>query len=371
MVQAVRALELGRVSWALVYAPFDAPLTEFMEAMRRVHPGIACAGCTSHLGTFTAQGFGPQIVVLAGRLEDGVECLPALRDCRESNARQIAASVCREFRNRFGGKPNMLLLHATPGFEERILEGVAEVFGPGVPVFGGSAADNDIRGGWKVFSEVGVSSQGFVLTALQSARPIQGGFLGGYLPTEHSGTVTRASGRIVYEIDGRPAAAVYNLWSQGAIEAQLTAGGSVLAETTLMPLGKDITSSGSMPRRLLAHPAEVSASDGAMTLFTEFGAGDQVTLMTSTPGNLVGRIGRVVQRTLGAGAAHPKAGLFLYCGGTLSVTQHLANQISKSFQEVAPNVPFVGLATLGEQGSFFAGSGNHHGNLMCVAVLFG
>lgn len=51
-----------------------------------------------------------------------------------------------------GGKPDAVLVHATPGFEERVLEGLASgSWGSPISVAGGSAADDDLSGAWGVF----------------------------------------------------------------------------------------------------------------------------------------------------------------------------------------------------------------------------
>ncbi|MEN9578863.1 MAG: hypothetical protein RJA70_1872 [Pseudomonadota bacterium] len=369
MIEAVRRLGLGDPSWLIAYAPEDAPLDAFVDAVRRCYPKATVCGCTSYQGTFSQDGFSRKIVVLAADAAEEIRLVTSLRDCGPNDAREVARGACEELMGQMGRAPDMLFLYATPGSEERILEGISDYFGP-LPVFGGSAGDDHIAGRWRVFSESGTSQAGFVLGAVSSPRSVRGGFLGGYLPTEHSGQVTRASGRVVYEIDRQPAARVYNTWTQGAIGAQVEHGGSVLSETTLFPLGKNVSHSGAMPQRLLAHPSAVVGSSGAIRLFTEFQTGDTITLMTSSPRSLVQRIERVVERTRSGVSGELRGGLFLYCGGTLSVTLDLADEIPSSLRRLCPNVPFVGVATLGEQGAFFPRGGNYHGNLMCVAVLF-
>ncbi len=58
---------------------------------------------------------------------------------------------------------------------------------------------------------------GFLLVGIVSDVRPSGGFLSGYLPTEHTREGDAPEGRIVHEIDGRPAALVYNAWAGGAI----------------------------------------------------------------------------------------------------------------------------------------------------------
>lgn len=44
--------------------------------------------------------------------------------------------------NRSGELPSLVLLHATPGIEETLIESIDNKFGSQVPIIGGSAADN-------------------------------------------------------------------------------------------------------------------------------------------------------------------------------------------------------------------------------------
>jgi len=64
-------------------------------------------------------------------------------------------------------------------------------------------------------------------------------------------------------------------------------------------------------------------------------------------------------------------GLFVYCGGSLVVILDRASEISREFTKGAGDIPFVGVATFGEQGCFVGKrKANRHGNLMCSVVLF-
>ena len=59
--------------------------------------------------------------------------------------------------------------------------------------------------------------EGFVLAGFVSEKPVHGSFVAGYVPGKQRGTVTRAKGRVILEIDHEPAAVVYNRWRAGAV----------------------------------------------------------------------------------------------------------------------------------------------------------
>jgi len=178
------------------------------------------------------------------------------------------------------------------------------------------------------------------------------------------------SGRVVLEIDGKPAAAVYNAWTGGAIAQELVSGGNVLSKTSLLPLARSLGESRGMPRRLLSHPQEVTPATHGLAFFTEFRSGEKVTLMTSTSEPLVARVRRSVQRARGNTTARPQGALLVYCGGSLGGLIDQADKIASEFAAELQGAPFLGIATFGEQGTFFTKSESWHGNLMCSAVLF-
>jgi len=368
--QPFAALTGGQPAWALLYGSEGAPFSRIMSSLRRGHPNLDVFGATSFQGVFTERGFIRGATLLIADRGDEIVPAFALEATGAGRARERAGNACRQIERQLRQRPNMLLLHATPGFEEEILAGVHDAFGHDVPVYGGSAADDNLAGNWQVFANGAVCTEGFLLIGLASQLAPSGGFLGGYLPTEHTGTVTRGTGRIVYEIDGRAAADVYNAWTNGAIAGELDAGGSIMSKTNLLPLGRNAGKGLGMPRRLLAHPRDVIRGERALSFFASFSEGDQVTLMTSTRGPLVSRVRRAVQRARGPGGRTPRAALLVYCAGCLGAMLDEADRIAKEFSEELNGVPFVGIVTFGEQGTFFEKSESLHGNLMCSAVLF-
>ncbi|MCV5689248.1 hypothetical protein OFN32_34085, partial [Escherichia coli] len=86
----------------------------------------------------------------------------------------------------------LILLHATPGKEEKIIESIDERFGTLVPIIGGSAADNHIKGKWSVITAQGHEKQGISLTLFYSSNPVDIAFSAGHTPTNIKGIVSKA-----------------------------------------------------------------------------------------------------------------------------------------------------------------------------------
>jgi hypothetical protein len=92
--------------------------------------------------------------------------------------------------------------------------------------------------------------------------------------------------------------------------------------------------------------------------------------MTSTKDPLVTRVRRTIQKAR-VGAPEPtRGGLLVYCGGCLSGLLDRAPDIAREFGSELGDVPFIGIATFGEQGRFFDKTESRHGNLMCTVLLF-
>ncbi len=350
--------------WALVYATVDA----ISKVRTQADGSTPLFGCTSFQGVFTPDGFPRGAHALIGEAGDPVaDAVSATVGARD--ARERAAELTRELRERLG-RVDALLLHATPGFEERILEGIADAFdGSPPPAYGGSAADDDISGQWRVFHSREAIGEGFVLAGFRSDAPVHGSFVAGYNPGRRKGKVTAASGRIVRTIDGRPAAEVYDEWLGGKLGEQRRTGGVVLGETTLHPLGRAVGTIGRMTRYLLSHPHRVEP-DGSMALFTDVKVGDELVLMVGSRDALFERTDRVAGRA-SRGAETIRGGVLVYCGGCVGVTAERTNEVSQRFGSRIDGAPFVGPATFGEVGCFDRREGvNRHGNLMADAILF-
>ncbi|MGC8870626.1 MAG: FIST signal transduction protein, partial [Brevinematia bacterium] len=234
-VNALNIFKLSGADWAVCYTTVDVDIKSLLNKISEVAPKIKIFGCSSFQGVFTPEGFLRGAHFLVSSQNDGIEAYPVIYECSAEDAKEKTILACKEIEKNFGS-PDVILMHAVPGFEERVVEGIDEVFLKKVKVYGGSAADDDISGKWFIFSGNKVLNQGVLLVAFRSAKKIYSTFLSGYLPTNKKGIITKAEGRIVYEIDNRPAALVYNEWTNGSISEYLEKGGIILAPTTLRPL---------------------------------------------------------------------------------------------------------------------------------------
>jgi hypothetical protein len=334
----------------------------------QIHGGTSCLGVMTRKGFHSVGGTGLGVMGISnpdGNFGTGMKQIGD--NPRLAGAEAISQALA--LAQRSGEPPALVWLNSAPGFEEETLLGIQDVIGASVPIAGGSTGDNTIEGNWKQFNREEVFSDGVIVTAMYPSEGVCMSFHSGYSPSDKTGIVTKVDGRTLYEIDGKPAAEVYNKWTNGAVDEFMN-GGNVLAATSLYPIGRVAGKMGEIDYHRLSHPETVTA-DGALTLFSVMEKGDEITLMTGTRENLVSRAGIVAKAALEIGRTSKEkicGGLIVYCAGCMLTVQ---DEMDRVAQEITNEIDasFLGVFTFGEQGCFYSGE-NYHGNLMISVVLF-
>jgi hypothetical protein len=355
-------------------------------AVARLLPEAAVIGGSSNGGVLDSNGVaGPGAVGLWGLCDDDGDFGAASGDKGDDPAaaaerimrEAILAAGCP------GQLPDLVWILQSPGREERVLDGLRRVVGDRCPVVGGSAADADLSGRWTQFGPGAVHGDGLAVLAFFCSRCPEVHFRGGYEPAGVSGTVTRVSaadtpgeapsvdapGRILREIDGRPASAVYNDWTGGAIADAIPQGGKVLAQTSMFPLAVETGIEVGVTQYLLVHP-EAVLPDGALTTFADVAPGAVVHAMTGSKDLLIQRAGTVTRqaRALHGSDNPPLGALVIFCGGCRLALGEDWGRLAPEISAALDGAPFLVGFTFGEQGP--SGGRNAHGNLMISAVVF-
>lgn len=362
-------------TFMVFYCTATYPCHEVIAKLRQMAPGVPLHGGTSCQGVMTHEGFhsdnGYGMGLLGFYDPEGSYGVGAaeLGDDARAAARE-ALTKALDHADMPGVSPTMVWLTTAPGQEEQVLQGIEDLLGPDIPVTGGSSADNEIKGEWRQFANDDVHQNAVVLSVLFPEDELMFAFHSGYEPTQHTGTVTRAKGRTLYEIDGKPAAQVYETWSEGALTDALRSEGNILAGTTLYPLGRIVGYVGEVPYYKLSHPD--SMIDGGVTLFADIQEGETIQLMRGTPDSLATRAGRVAQSAMELHAAtsqNVQGALVIYCAGCMLAVQGRMQEVVSGLCESLGGRPFLGAFTFGEQGCFVGGE-SRHGNLMISVLLF-
>jgi len=364
----------GPPAGVLVVVTETIALADALAATRAaLGPEVPVAGTTTSGGLFTEQGLfrGPVLGALCWMRDASVDLGAASGALADHDGPRALATAVAEAAgtaaDRPGEVPDLVVMLSTPGQEEAMLEGIADAFGASVPVVGGSAADEALAGLWRVGAGDRVTDAGLALLTVYSDDLPRVAHQSGYLATAFQARVTRATGRRIHELDGAPAAEVYDRWTDGLLSACRADGRSVLAATTLFPLGRTVSRVAGQPIYALAHPAS-DVGDGAIDLFADAHEGQDVVLMHGSPEALVARAGRVARDAVAAeGTA---GGLVIYCAGCSIAVGDRLPEVAPQVADAFGGRPVLGWFTFGEQGPRHGDHENQHANLMISAVAF-
>lgn len=344
------------------------------RALAEALPGVPFVGVTTCQGTATDRLRTDGVPALSGLWLLGDDVRFQVATTREPERVGSGAGLARSASggSMAPGRQRFVVLHATPGHEERLLEEVGPLVGDGVPLLGGTAADDDLSGKWAVFGPGGFAAgKGAVLAVVDWPGRAVVAMHSTALVTPTHGKVTRAEGRTVFEIDGQPAAEVYDRWLGGALSKALGAGGSILSDTSLTPLGVHRPGAGT-GSHVLIHPEAVVSGSNAMTTFKAVAPGQEVFLMKATKAAFLGRPASVVERLLADARikpAHLRGALLVYCAGCMLTVHESTSLMLDGFQGAVGKTPFIAGYFFGEQGCEVSGGKAEHGNLMTGVLL--
>ncbi|VAX04776.1 hypothetical protein MNBD_GAMMA20-782 [hydrothermal vent metagenome] len=365
--------------WIVVAPSVSYDISQLQQTLikhgaKRFHGSTSCLGAMTERGVVNAEGRGIAafgIVDPDGHYGVGEATLDAAASPEAATCQALDAAL--NDAGRPGEVPDLIWISAPPGCEERVISELETSLGAGVPIVGGSSADNDVSGQWAQLTQAGVYLDAIIVSVLFPSTELHFAFHSGYEPTEIKGHVTRADGRILYEIDGRPAAEVYNDWTGGVLQDAFASGEqNVLPLTTLYPLGRVVGSVGGTAYHQLSHPDHITPERG-LSLFADVAVGDEFWLMKGTRDSLIERAGRVARAAMQTGDVAPgdiAGGLVIYCAGCMLTVQDQMDNVVGHLNDALGGRPFLGSFTFGEQGCFIGGE-NRHGNLMISVLLLG
>lgn len=359
-----------------------------IQEIRKFLPKVQIYGGTSMLAVLTKDGFHQgkkaSLAILAissEKIEFGVGGADINKEvsAREAGKKAILQAISKTGRNPSKLKelkeleqlPELVLMTGSVGNEEEIINGIEEILGKKIPIIGGSGGDNDLSGNWKQFANDKIYSNGVALTAVFTDLKINWTYESGYNRTENRGIITKAKERIIYEIDNKPAAEVYNQWTEGLVDKKLKTGGSILAETTFYPLAKIIQGK-TEPYYLSIHPLSINLPEKSLAVFTNVEEKEEILLMHGNWELLLNRAITIPSKTLKKiKKEEGYFGIYTYCAGTmLAIPEKEREKMAFLIKNSIGDIPFIGTFTFGEQG-LVEDVGNKHGNLIASMIIFG
>ncbi len=352
----------------------DALIKELSSQLKKakIYGETSCLGVVVPDGFITGEkGALAVLGVKSDKITFGVGYAEIGTNPRDAGKKAVKAAIADAGKT-IKEKPKIILMCATPGEEEDILAGIAEVVGKDVPVYGGSAADNDISGKWKVFARNKALSKGVVLTVVYTDLKIGHAYASGYVGTGKKGVVTKAEARRIYEIDGKPCADVFNEWTGGKYTEAIKKCEVILGPASFTPLARRFMV-GKEEKWVSIHPHKFY-EDKSLSVFAKVNTGDTLYLIEGSPEILLERPKPLVKKALLKGRIKTEDvafGIFIYCAGTMLAIKDKFPEIPGAIKTLLGGKPFIGACTFGEQGQVSPAYGNFHGNLMCSMTIFG
>lgn len=354
--------------FAIILTTVDRSVEDIQASLRDslpetcgVHAATSCGATLSNAGP-TSKGVS---VLLMGNTQGAVSVSSKQYDSESESLESFAAALGTEAASKLDGEAGNFLLFSSPGMEEGMLRGLCGEF-PGVAVFGGSAADNTVEGNWRVYNADTSFGSGASLIALSSTVDFHATLVPPYERGQQAAEITKCSGRVINELNGRKAIDVINEWLP---DDRFSNGGNIIMESATFPLGVEAKSGGFVA----LHAAEVM-NDGSVGLFAEVTEGDVLLAMkgmNGTESNPVeyAKVGleTAYQSACENLAGAPKSGVLIYCGG-LSIA--VGDGLADSLKGMQNKVPVLGMTAFGEQGCLLGGD-NVHSNLAVGVGLFG
>ncbi len=368
---------------------------EVLTEVNQLLPGVKVYGYTSLLGIMTNDGFHigegvkeGYVLSLMGFSTNSMVFGVGASGLDEVTSSQEAGKVAITRAIENAGKtkedvPKIVLMSTSPfGIgEELVIKGVEDLLGKDIPVVGGGVAagySDLVSGGEALFANDKVYQKGVVVVPIYTDLKIGHAFLSGFNPTGNKGTVTkfrRDGGNRIVEIDGKPAAKVYNDWLGGLFDNYLGTSDMLLGEAVSHTFGIKMIETGGFTNWQMIVPFHFNPDD-SITVGAVAEEGTELYLLESNQELFIQRPALTVRLARSRGEITEKeiAGVVLdQCGGTLlGIPEGISgwNKMVSQTISAAGDAPFLGVSNLGPYG-YFAGAGNRYGEVTASVLIFG
>ena len=325
---------------------FCAPAKDLDALVQGVYDAIGrrpLIGCTTD-GEISNSGFSTGSAVLGGLITDqlGFEmaAIQGVGRDGEKAGRDLAAAFSDAVRY------VQLFSDGVTGDGSAILRGMASVFDTDIPVSGGTAGDGgQFRRTWQ-FQDDRVFNDAAVAIGFTGDVKLGTGVKSGWTPIGLPKKVTRATGNVLYELNGESALSVYERFL-GRHAHKLPAVG---VEYPLGLVDPD-SGSGGKDDLLLRATMSVDRQAGAIRFAGEIPEGCMVYLTCGDRSAILEATEQAARRAiedLGAGT-QPAFGFFYSCMARKALLGGRAREeIDRVRLHIPPDVPVLGFYTYGE-----------------------
>ena len=183
---------------------------ELLEQARSMCPNAKVVGCSS-AGVIWKRGANESLFALSVMVmttDDKQEIAVSTNDnINGRNAYDVARSMALDLQQQQQGTQMIQLL--TTGIDiaaDQVIAGIESVFGPDIPIFGGTASDNMRAENCFQFADEQILENGAIIVGFADpGLRIHSGVHHGFSPVGMGYTVTKVDGNRILEIEGQPA----------------------------------------------------------------------------------------------------------------------------------------------------------------------
>lgn len=348
---------------------YDAVLAGVRDVVGTDAPLIGCSAAEA----FTEAGVEDDAVVVSVVASDACRFFTGLGTGLADSVPDAVDAAAADLPGDVSGYPYLsaITLHdGLAGIGEELALTTRRTLGPKVTVVGGTAADAFRYESTPVFRDDEVVEDAVVLALVASKEPTAVAVGHGHEPISEPHEVTRAEGRTVYELDGRPA---FDVWRDAVREPVRETLGieidDVAPDDERMPrimgsYGFGLDQGGRYAIRQML-PGE---GEGDLFFTVEIPEGVVLRVMYGEPDSQI-EAARRTAREARARAAGPVAGAFVYDCSCRKVI--LGEEFPDAVRAIADEleVPLAGLETYGET-CLELGSVSGYHNTSTAVVLF-
>ena len=366
--------DLSNIKLNFLFTSANSDIKKIVEGIRTT-TDTPIIGCTSSGGLIVPEGVISSPNGFAGilSLNDpdmviGVAAHEAGRDPR-AIGRKVAIEAVENAKTTRA--PAYFCMFASPKEEEEYLMGIQDVIGR-VPMFGGSAADDDVSGNWKIICNDKVITDGVAVAFLYTDNEIVTEFAGGYKETDNMGLITEVkNNRTLVSIDRVSALKKYAHWTNMSPSTLL--GKNLLIASIMKPLGiKDPLGN----LTVIRHPmfgddsGTKTTSDDTITLGNKVVKGTAIIQLEATQDDLINATGNTLRNLKRKMYTDPAAYILIHCGGRKFGIGDRIEEVHKQLVREARGIPFITPFTFGEYG-YDEHSSNICGGLMLSFTALG
>ena len=366
--------DFSNIKINLLYTSSNMDVKKVVKGIRDV-TDTPIIGCTSNGGVIvpdgyvtSEQGFSGMMSLNDPDLEVGVSCHEAGKDPRVIG-RKVAIEAVQNAKTTRA--PSYFYMVASPKEEEKYLMGIQDVIGR-VPMFGGSAADENVDGNWKIICNDKVISDGVAVAFFYTDCEIITKFDGMYNETDNMGLITEVKdNRELVTIDHVSALKKYANWTNSnPLELKDK---NLLFASVRKPLGiKDPLGN----ITIIRHPmygndlGTKKISDDTITLGNDIIEKTAIVQMEATDDELVNGPLLMLKKLKSELYSDPAAYVLIHDGARRIILKDRIEEVTKQIVKETKGVPFIMPFTFGEYG-YDDHSANICGGLMLSFTVFG